>query len=229
MIRVAIVADSPVLHAGLASVFGAEPGVRIVATTDTLDGIEDIGVGSPSAHGVTLEDHPDVVVHVPRRSESMSELLRRDGSNLDERSRGPATIVLFERMEASAAQEAYAAGASAVLTIDAGAEELRAALRAVAAGLTVLPARLSSELLASTYSASLDARARSESAAPLTSREREVLALLAQGHANKSIAFRLGITEHTVKTHVAAVYAKLNARNRTEVLVAAARQGLVIL
>jgi len=46
---------------------------------------------------------------------------------------------------------------------------------------------------------------------------------------NKVIAARLGITEHTVKTHVAAVYEKLNARNRAEVLIAAARQGLVVL
>jgi DNA-binding NarL/FixJ family response regulator len=63
----------------------------------------------------------------------------------------------------------------------------------------------------------------------LTPREREVLALLAEGLANKMIAPRLGISEHTVKTHVAAVYEKLHARNRAEAVVAAARQGLLLL
>jgi DNA-binding NarL/FixJ family response regulator len=63
----------------------------------------------------------------------------------------------------------------------------------------------------------------------LTPRERQVLALLAEGLANKAIAPRLGITEHTVKAHVAAIYDKLHAGNRAEAVVAAARQGLLLL
>jgi DNA-binding NarL/FixJ family response regulator len=117
-----------------------------------------------------------------------------------------------------------------VLTIDASAEELRSALRAIAAGLVVVHAAVSAELLAGARRVPTAARtAAAATPTPLTSREREVLALLAQGLANKVIASRLGITEHTVKTHVAAVYEKLHARNRAEVLVAAARQGLVLL
>ena len=65
--------------------------------------------------------------------------------------------------------------------------------------------------------------------AALTPREREVLALLAQGRANKQIAPRLGITEHTVKAHVAAIYEKLGAGNRAEAAIAAARLGLLLL
>jgi DNA-binding NarL/FixJ family response regulator len=212
VIRVAIVADSTIHRAGLASVIGAEPEVRIVGTSVTAE----------------VVGEADVIVLVPRRA-PMSDVLPLDGSDLDERYRGPPTMVLLERMEVSAAQEAYAAGASAVLAIDAGAEELRAALRAVAAGLVVLPSGFSNELFASARGLAAHSSATPPSAAPLTSREREVLALLAQGFANKVIASRLGITEHTVKTHIAAVYEKLNARNRAEVLVAAARQGLVIL
>jgi DNA-binding NarL/FixJ family response regulator len=226
VIRVAIVADSPVLRAGLASVFGAEPDVRIVATSHSRD---DAGVAAYPAHSWSESDEVDVVIVVPDRATAQGEWPHADGSDLDERALAPATMVLLERMETSAAQDAYASGASAVLAIDASADELHAALRAVAAGLVVIPSRLSTELFAGARVASAEAGSRAPSTASLTSREREVLALLAQGLANKVIASRLGITEHTVKTHIAAVYEKLNARNRAEVLVAAARQGLVML
>lgn len=62
---------------------------------------------------------------------------------------------------------------------------------------------------------------------PLTPREREVLALLADGLTNKGIASALGISDQTVKFHVATVIAKLGARNRTDAVRRAVRRGLV--
>lgn len=115
-----------------------------------------------------------------------------------------------------------------MLPLDAGSEELVATLRAVASGLVVVQPALSAELMDAsrvTHSPSNAVIATM----PLTPREREVLALLARGLANKVIASRLGITEHTVKTHVAAVYEKLGAGNRAEAVVAAARRGLIML
>ncbi|HEV7994335.1 MAG TPA: response regulator transcription factor [Gemmatimonadaceae bacterium] len=229
MIRVAIIADSAILRAGLASVIGAEPDVRIVESS----GIRDVarladGGGSP-ARTDAVESAVDVVILVPSTRQPGAELVASDESDLDTSARGPATMMLLDRVDAAIAQDAYAAGASAVLAIDAAADELRAALRAVAAGLVVLPAGVSAELLGGTHRVVSDADPTGAPSASLTSREREVLALLAQGLANKVIAARLGITEHTVKTHVAAVYQKLDARNRAEVLVAAARRGLVML
>ncbi|HLB64703.1 MAG TPA: response regulator transcription factor, partial [Anaerolineales bacterium] len=64
---------------------------------------------------------------------------------------------------------------------------------------------------------------------PLTPRESEVLALLAEGLPNKSIAGRLGITEHTAKFHVNAILRKLGAQSRTEAVVLATRRGLILL
>jgi DNA-binding NarL/FixJ family response regulator len=64
---------------------------------------------------------------------------------------------------------------------------------------------------------------------PLTARELEVLALLAQGLPNKQIAQRLVISEHTVKFHVGAILTKLGAGSRTEAVTLAARQGLLML
>jgi DNA-binding NarL/FixJ family response regulator len=63
----------------------------------------------------------------------------------------------------------------------------------------------------------------------LTSREREVLALLAEGLPNKAIAARLGLSDQTVKSHVAAIAGKLGAANRTDAVRRAVRQGLVTL
>ena len=64
---------------------------------------------------------------------------------------------------------------------------------------------------------------------PLTSRELQVLELLAEGLSNKSIAARLGISDQTVKFHVASVAGKLGAANRTDAVRLAVRRGLVIL
>lgn len=63
----------------------------------------------------------------------------------------------------------------------------------------------------------------------LSAREREVLALLAEGAPNKIIARRLGISVHTAKFHVAAVVSKLGAANRTEAIGIAMREGLVLI
>ena len=63
----------------------------------------------------------------------------------------------------------------------------------------------------------------------LTSREREVLEMLAEGLSNKEIAWRMKISEHTVKFHVASVFAKLGASTRTEAVMHGIRQGLIMI
>lgn len=116
--------------------------------------------------------------------------------------------------------EGLQAGAPGVVSDDAEPGRLLAALRAVAAGLRVIDP---------------DAEARAEGAdgvwrpEDLTGREREVLQLLAEGLANKQIARRLGISEHTVKFHVAAILGKVGAHTRTEAVTRAARAGLITL
>jgi two-component system, NarL family, nitrate/nitrite response regulator NarL len=65
------------------------------------------------------------------------------------------------------------------------------------------------------------------SAETLTVREREVLELLAEGFSNRRVAERLGISDHTVKFHVAAIYGKLGASSRAELIRRAARRGLI--
>lgn len=116
---------------------------------------------------------------------------------------------------------------SGYLLRHAGAEEIAAAVRAVALGLTVYDPAVPAAV-------HLDdgrpAPARdADGGEPLTDREVEVLALLALGLPNKGIAQRLGISEHTAKFHVGAILAKLGAAGRTEAVMLAARRGLVSL
>ncbi|WP_224240311.1 LuxR C-terminal-related transcriptional regulator [Hyalangium gracile] len=124
----------------------------------------------------------------------------------------------------AAGELALAAGARGLLFRDASPGALLAALQAVARGLAVFEPSLSP--VRPTPRASTAAPSSQE---PLTPREREVLALLAEGLSNKAIADRLAISEHTAKFHVNAVLAKLGVQRRTEAVVRAARLGLVTL
>lgn len=119
------------------------------------------------------------------------------------------------------AAEAVRSGARAVLFRGAPADALAAAAVAAARGLAALDLSLAREFLRPP-----EDPARGEG---LTAREREVLALLAEGLANKAIAARLGISEHTAKFHVNAILAKLGADSRAAAIVRAARLGLVSL
>lgn len=123
---------------------------------------------------------------------------------------------------------ALADGVLGVLGRNVDGGSLVRAAHAVAAGLVVLDAALAAPLVRSERSAKAS-RSRSAPALELTPREREVLESLAEGLANKTIAARLHISEHTVKFHVNAILAKLGADSRTDAVVRAARLGLVML
>jgi two-component system, NarL family, response regulator YdfI len=124
--------------------------------------------------------------------------------------------------------DALAAGARALLPRSASAAEITAAIAAARSGLSVLPPALVAMLLAGD---AIDAAApvRGGADPALTPRELDVLAALADGASNKAIARRLGISYHTVKFHVAAILAKLDADTRTEAVARAAHLGLVML
>jgi DNA-binding NarL/FixJ family response regulator len=117
---------------------------------------------------------------------------------------------------------AIAAGASGALGRDAAAESIAAAVVALGRGL----AALDRSFLAALSAAHAEAEGE-PLREPLTPREREVLALLAEGLSNKELAARLTISEHTVKFHVNAVLAKLGVQRRVEAVVRAARLGII--
>jgi DNA-binding NarL/FixJ family response regulator len=114
-----------------------------------------------------------------------------------------------------------------VLPLDTSAEELQAALRAIHEGLVVGAPQLFA--LALSNPQLMSGQAVDPLDEPLTERENQVLQLLAHGLANKQIALRLGISEHTVKFHISSIYSKLEATNRTEAVRAGVQRGLVLI
>ncbi|MBI4890971.1 MAG: response regulator transcription factor [Acidobacteria bacterium] len=127
-----------------------------------------------------------------------------------------ARIVVLSNYEGSEdVHRAISAGALGYLTKDASADELATAIQAVHRGRHYLPAALSA-LLASR----VDADA-------LTSRELEVLQLLARGLANKEIAAELGIAEKTARIHVSHILDKLAVEDRTQAVLTAIQRGYV--
>jgi len=144
-----------------------------------------------------------------------------------DRSPKTAVIVLSRYVNEWYVTEALRNGASGYVVKQAEAHELTRAVRMVAQGRRYLSSPLSPEDVQSWL---LQAeRLTGDSYESLTGREREVLQLVALGLANKAIARRLGISEHTVKFHVAAILTKLGAGSRTEAVHLAARRGLVAL
>jgi DNA-binding NarL/FixJ family response regulator len=124
------------------------------------------------------------------------------------------------------ATELLASGLRAALPRSADAAAIRAALGGAAQGLVVLDPALLGELGRRSVAPTRNPSAKGQD---LTARELEVLRLLAEALPNKLIADRLGISDHTAKFHVNSVLSKLSAGTRTEAVVRAARLGIVTL
>ncbi|HEX4135692.1 MAG TPA: response regulator transcription factor [Bryobacteraceae bacterium] len=154
---------------------------------------------------MTSELQPDVVLWQMAPDEDAAAILRLLKAQ---------NIVL---LTSNAALDLIRAGAQGVLPLDASAEQINIALRAATAGLGVFaPDRL-------------DVPTAPRNSSPLTARETEVLRMIAEGLANKEIAWRLGISDHTVKFHVSALLGKLGAGSRAEAIGAGIRQGVIML
>ena len=212
MIRVFIVAASPLIRAGLQSMLG-DSRMDIVGSAADLE----------SLSGQLVDVEPDVAL-IEAAADTHQELL--DTLEETEIAREYPVIVLSEQIKAAWLSDALRAGVRAVLPREVTPEQLRATLEAAAAGLLVVhPSELDTVLPATIgSSAPVD-----ELLEPLTKREREVLQMLAAGLANKEIAARLAISDHTVKFHVASILGKLGVSTRTEAVSVGIRRGLVLL
>ncbi|PTL84680.1 response regulator transcription factor [Vitiosangium sp. GDMCC 1.1324] len=204
-VRLALVAEDPLARGALSRALSEQGGDLAVIASGTLAEVD--ASRSEAAPDVVLWDvglHP-----------------AEPGGRLDAPDLGAPVLALVP--DESAGEGALSAGARGLLFRDVAPAPLLAALRAVARGLTVFDPALA------TLRATPRASTPTVTPEGLTPREREVLALLAEGLSNKAIADRLDISEHTAKFHVNAVLAKLGVQRRTEAVVRAARMGLVTL
>ena len=216
MIRTLVAASSPVVRAGLEALLTKSAAVAVVGVTSGEMLADDVETHEPQVVLLAVDSHDGTSTAIPSRV----------ALSPDAASRTPAVVLLADAPTASWTAEAIRGGARGVLPSDATPEEIIAALEAAAVGLVTLPAEIAADVAAASRPAPRQPPSPTQ---PLTPREIEVLGMLAEGLANKNVAARLGISEHTVKTHVASILMKLDAFSRAEAVAIGARQGLILL
>jgi NarL family two-component system response regulator YdfI len=197
-------------------------GDAIAATVETaLRDRPDVHVTTGRPHALRRlldEGDPTVVVLAATTARAATALASIVGML-----RVPPVVLLVEEPAAAWTAMARRAGVRAVLGLDAGPDQISAAIAAATAGLLTLHP----DALRARVASSRPVHVEEDPA--LTVRQHEILEMMAAGLSNRVIAVRLGISAYTVKFHVAAILAALGARTRTEAVTLGVRQGLISL
>jgi DNA-binding NarL/FixJ family response regulator len=212
LIRVLVWAKSAIARAGLEAIVKADERFAITRVDrDSRDLLTLVRNGAPD---VVLLDGSDTGA-----SRVSSESLQETD--------GPAFVVLVENPTRGELLRLLQDGQKSMLLRESPPGEITAALYAASQGLVVL----SPEILEILWPAGSEVVGLDElpPGEPLTPRESEILALLADGAANKEIASRLGISEHTAKYHVSSILSKLGATTRTEAVARGYKEGLIVI
>jgi len=205
-IRVLVADDQDIVRAGLCMILDAQPGITVVG--EAADGRRAIAMARSLRPDVCLLDirMPDV--------DGIEATRQLAGPDVVE----PLAVVVITTFDLDEyVYSALKAGARGFLLKDAGAELLAQAVHAAARGDALIAPNITARLLSSFA----DNRSRPmppEPVEPLTAREEQVLLAAARGRTNSEIGDELSISLSTVKTHIAALMRKLNARNRVEIV-----------
>ncbi|GIJ47456.1 DNA-binding response regulator [Virgisporangium aliadipatigenens] len=218
MIRLLIVDDQAMVRQGFGALLAAQPDLVVVG---------DAGNGAEAVTAVR-ELRPDVVLMDIRMpvldGVEATRRITAAGNGADV----PKVLMLTTFDLDDYVFEALRAGASGFLLKDAPAADLVNAVRVVAAGEGLLAPSVTRRLIAEFASRPRADRPKPERLNALTSRETEVLRLIARGRSNTEIAADLVVAEQTVKTHVGRILMKLELRDRAQVVVFAYETGLVV-
>lgn len=200
-----VVDDHPVVRDGIVGMVGSADDITVIG--EASDGAEAVALAQVHAPDVVLMD-----LRMPRM-DGVAAL--RELARLGIASR----VVVLTTFDADAdVLPAIAAGATSYLLKDASRDELLHAIRAAAAGRTVLAPEVASRLVD---------RVRTPQAALLTPRELEILGLIADGATNRAAGDRLHLSEATVKTHLLSIYGKLGVGDRAAAVAEGFRRGLL--
>jgi DNA-binding NarL/FixJ family response regulator len=214
VIRVIIVDDQPVVRVGVARILGPDDGFEVV---------EECSDGDEVAAAVATH-RPDIVLMDVRMHRmdgvTATRLLRHDAD-------GPPVLVLTTFDDDDALWGALDAGAAGFILKDTSAEDLIAAVRAVAHGAAWLDPKVAPRVLREFRANVRPRRAQAARIGELTEREHDVLRHMARGATNREIGTALIVSEATVKSHVGAIFAKLGVRDRAAAIVFAYDHGVV--
>jgi two-component system response regulator DevR len=212
-INVLLVEDHPVVAEGLSALLQDYPDVTVVAIAGSVAEVS--AIADRVRADVAVIDY-----HLP------------DGTGIDAadiiRAQSERTAIVF--LSADESDEplinAIAAGATSYLLKSAPAEEIVRSIRAAAAGETVIPAETIASALAAHRDSARELRERTQLLDTLTTREKEILALMISGADNRAMAETLHISYATVRTHVRSVLAKLGAHSQLDAVAKATRLGI---
>jgi two-component system response regulator NreC len=211
--RVLLADDHAIVRRGLRSLLETESDVSVVA--EAADGHEAVRMGAAHTPDVAILD---IGMPLLNGIEVASRLRAQEVP--------PRVIILSMHTDESYILRALAAGAQAYLLKDSTDEELVPALRTVTAGKPFVSAAVSA-VLVEDYVRHLQSRGLTDTFHLLTTREREVLQLLAEGRSNKEVAAVLEVGVSTIETHRANLMQKLNLHNTAEIVLYAVRKGII--
>jgi NarL family two-component system response regulator YdfI len=204
-IRIAVAATSAVSRVGLESIVRSHPEFQLAGSFGAVASL------------VQFARSADLDVMVID-SDSIRDVFLAPPS-------AAAIVLLTESSDARSISHLLRSGVRAILSRASDPEEILSAIYAAHDGLVLL-STAAAETLAAVYGdPSLEFEA--ELSEEITSRETDVLRMLAEGLVNKDIALRLGISEHTVKFHISSILDKLGASTRTEAVTLGIRRGLI--
>jgi len=210
-IRVLIVDDQPVIRFGLRSLLNEDPAITVVGDAAC----------NKDVYTILKETRPDIVVLDPELGDMQCVASLRQVS---EDTMACRFILYTTHDDEEHILQATVQGVNGYLMKDCSTDELLRAIHAVYEGGTVLSPAIAAKLV---KIVNQDNQVEATEERVLSSRELEVLNCLAEGKSNRSIAETLFICEATVKFHVHAILGKLNVKNRTEAVLAAAERGFV--
>ncbi|OPC77172.1 DNA-binding response regulator [Embleya scabrispora] len=210
-LRVVVADDQAAIREPLAAVLALAEDIDVVAAA--ADGDEVLAAAAAGPVDVVLMD-----LRMPRTDGI--EATRR----LTEEHPGVAVVVLTTFADDDSILAALSAGARGYLTKNAGRQDIVRAIRAAAAGQSVLDREVQDRLLATVRTRATTPKDNLPD--DITPREREVLALIGQGLPNRAIAEKLFISEATVKTHINNLFAKAGIRDRADAVRRAIAAGL---
>ncbi|MEU7743879.1 response regulator transcription factor [Nonomuraea sp. NPDC049158] len=209
MIRVLVADDQALLRGSFKVLVDSEPDLMVVGEAAT----------GAEAVAVALEERPDVVLMDVRMPEM-------DGIEATRRIGDVARVLIVTMFDLDAyVYDALRAGASGFLLKDTPPADLVAAIRVVAAGEALLAPRVTRRLIEEFTRTPTSLQVKGLQG--VTEREREVLTLIARGLSNNEIAAHLHLSLATVKTHIGRLLAKLDARDRAQLVIVAYESGLV--